>query len=40
MLYPFDDGDKEKLRPGIILNTKDNRSIVLKSDVARGERER
>ncbi|MGO4697724.1 type II toxin-antitoxin system PemK/MazF family toxin [Paenibacillus sp. 2TAB26] len=30
VLYPFDDGEKEKLRPGIILDTKDKRSIVIK----------
>jgi hypothetical protein len=30
VLYPFDDGDQEKFRPGIILDTKDNRSIVIK----------
>lgn len=30
VLYPFDDKDGEKLRPSIILDTRDSRSIVVK----------
>ncbi|RJX40937.1 hypothetical protein D3P09_02660 [Paenibacillus pinisoli] len=30
VMYPFDDEAKEKLRPGIILDTRDQRSIVIK----------
>ncbi|WP_244996893.1 type II toxin-antitoxin system PemK/MazF family toxin [Paenibacillus woosongensis] len=30
VLYPFDDKELEKLRPGIILDTMENRSIVIK----------
>ncbi|GIP08854.1 hypothetical protein J1TS5_10240 [Paenibacillus macerans] len=30
VLYPFDDKEREKLRPGIILHTENNRSIVIK----------
>ncbi|MEC0167361.1 type II toxin-antitoxin system PemK/MazF family toxin [Paenibacillus graminis] len=30
VLYPFDDGEEEKLRPGIVLDTQGNRSIVIK----------
>lgn len=30
VLYPFDDEAREKLRPGIILDTRENRSIVIK----------
>lgn len=30
VLYPFDDADREKLRPGIILDTRGDASIVIK----------
>jgi mRNA interferase MazF len=30
VLYPFDEGQFEKLRPAIILETQDNKSIVIK----------
>ncbi|WP_438495787.1 type II toxin-antitoxin system PemK/MazF family toxin [Paenibacillus sp. IHBB 3054] len=30
VLYPFDDGEIEKLRPGIVLDTRENQSIVIK----------
>lgn len=30
VLYPFDDGHVEKLRPAIIFDTQDGRSIVIK----------
>lgn len=30
VLYPFDDEEFEKLRPGIIFDTKGNQSIVIK----------
>jgi mRNA interferase MazF len=30
VMYPFDDEEIEKLRPGIILDTKDKMSIVIK----------
>jgi hypothetical protein len=30
VLYPFDDEEIEKLRPGIILDTRNERSIVIK----------
>lgn len=30
VLYPFDDQDKEKLRPGIIFDTRNGSSIVIK----------
>jgi len=30
VLYPFDDGDAEKLRPGIVLDTQGNQSVVIK----------
>lgn len=30
VLYPFDDDEREKIRPAIIFHTKDSRSIVIK----------
>ncbi|GGG06144.1 hypothetical protein GCM10010912_58460 [Paenibacillus albidus] len=30
VLYPFDDEEREKLRPGIVLDTQGERSIVIK----------